>query len=109
MTHSPHHREMWNPGKNKFEAAVRQHLPHRLPAPRGRSQPKPPPQPFRSCQAGYVAHWKVRASAAALREALRGRIKRHHRFLLQLPAKGRNDTLNEAFKVWRAALAAARS
>jgi transposase len=31
-----------------------------------------------------LAHWKVRASAAALREALRGRIKRHHRFLLQL-------------------------
>jgi hypothetical protein len=24
-------------------------------------------------------------------------------------AKGRNDTLNEAFKVWRVALAAARS
>jgi transposase len=31
-----------------------------------------------------LAHWKVRASAATLREALRGRIKRHHRFLLQL-------------------------
>src|SRR5512144_2107943 len=31
-----------------------------------------------------LAHWKVRASAANLREALRGRIKRHHRFLLQL-------------------------
>jgi transposase len=31
-----------------------------------------------------LAHWKVRASAATLREALRGRIKRHHRFLLRL-------------------------
>ena len=31
-----------------------------------------------------LAHWKVRAPAATLREALRGRIKRHHRFLLQL-------------------------
>ena len=31
-----------------------------------------------------LAHWKVRATAATLREALRGRIKRHHRFLLQL-------------------------
>jgi transposase len=31
-----------------------------------------------------LAHWKVRASAATLREALRGRVKRHHRFLLQL-------------------------
>src|SRR5262245_484695 len=31
-----------------------------------------------------LAHWKVRALAATLREALRGRIKRHHRFLLQL-------------------------
>ena len=31
-----------------------------------------------------LAHWKVRASAVTLREALRGRIKRHHRFLLQL-------------------------
>jgi transposase len=31
-----------------------------------------------------LAHCKVRASAATLREALRGRIKRHHRFLLQL-------------------------
>src|SRR6516162_3963198 len=26
-----------------------------------------------------LAHWKVRASAATLREALHGRIKRHHR------------------------------
>jgi transposase len=31
-----------------------------------------------------LAHWKVRASAATLREALHGRIKRHHRFLLRL-------------------------
>ena len=31
-----------------------------------------------------LAHWKVRASAESLREALRGRIKRHHRFLLRL-------------------------
>jgi transposase len=31
-----------------------------------------------------LTHWKVRASAETLREALRGRIKRHHRFLLQL-------------------------
>lgn len=31
-----------------------------------------------------LAHWKVRASASALREALHGRVKRHHRFLLQL-------------------------
>ena len=31
-----------------------------------------------------LAHWKVRAPAATLREALRGRIKRHHRFLLRL-------------------------
>src|SRR5262245_8390038 len=31
-----------------------------------------------------LAHWKVRASAATLREALPGRIKRYHRFLLQL-------------------------
>jgi transposase len=31
-----------------------------------------------------LAHWKVRAPAATLREALRGRVKRHHRFLLQL-------------------------
>src|SRR5262245_31543087 len=31
-----------------------------------------------------LAHWKVRAPAATLREALRGRIKRHYRFLLQL-------------------------
>jgi transposase len=28
-----------------------------------------------------LAHWKVRASAATLREALHGRVKRHHRFL----------------------------
>jgi transposase len=31
-----------------------------------------------------LAHWKVRASATKLRDALHGRIKRHHRFLLQL-------------------------
>jgi transposase len=31
-----------------------------------------------------LAHWKVRASEATLREALHGRIKRHHRFLLRL-------------------------
>src|SRR5262249_10542385 len=31
-----------------------------------------------------LAHWKVRASAATLRAALHGRIKRHHRFLLRL-------------------------
>jgi hypothetical protein len=31
-----------------------------------------------------LAHWKVRASAATLREALHGRIKRHHRFLLRV-------------------------
>jgi len=31
-----------------------------------------------------LAHWKVRASAATLREALHGRIKRHHRFILRL-------------------------
>src|SRR5262245_61534056 len=31
-----------------------------------------------------LAHWKVRALAATLREALRGRIKCHHRFRLQL-------------------------
>jgi transposase len=31
-----------------------------------------------------LAHWKVRASQATLREALHGRIKRHHRFLLGL-------------------------
>jgi transposase len=31
-----------------------------------------------------LAHWKVRASQATLREALHGRIKRHHRFLLAL-------------------------
>jgi len=31
-----------------------------------------------------LAHWKVRASATTLQEALRGRIKRHHRFLLKL-------------------------
>jgi hypothetical protein len=31
-----------------------------------------------------LAHWKVRASAETLREALHGRIKRHHRFLLRL-------------------------
>ena len=34
-----------------------------------------------------LAHWKVRASAATLREALHGRIKRHHRFLLRLHLK----------------------
>jgi transposase len=31
-----------------------------------------------------LAHWKVRASAATLRHALHGRIKRQHRFLLGL-------------------------
>ena len=31
-----------------------------------------------------LAHPKVRASPARLREALRGRVKRHHRFLLDL-------------------------
>jgi transposase len=31
-----------------------------------------------------LAHPKVRASEATLREALRGRVKRHHRFLLRL-------------------------
>ena len=31
-----------------------------------------------------LAHCKVRASTASLREALRGRVKRHHRFLLRL-------------------------
>src|SRR5438552_1090220 len=31
-----------------------------------------------------LAHWMVRASAATLREALHGRIKRHHRLLLRL-------------------------
>lgn len=31
-----------------------------------------------------LAHWKVRASAETLREALQGRIKGHHRFLLRL-------------------------
>jgi len=31
-----------------------------------------------------LVHWKVRASAETLREALRGRIKSHHRFLLRL-------------------------
>jgi transposase len=31
-----------------------------------------------------LAHWKVRASDATLRQALHGRIKRHHRFLLGL-------------------------
>jgi transposase len=31
-----------------------------------------------------LAHWKVRASTETLREALRGRIKRNHRFLLRL-------------------------
>jgi transposase len=31
-----------------------------------------------------LAHWKVRASATTLREALHGRVKRHHRFLLRL-------------------------
>jgi transposase len=31
-----------------------------------------------------LAHWKVRASAVTLREALHGRVKRHHRFLLRL-------------------------
>ena len=31
-----------------------------------------------------LAHRKVRAPRARLREALRGRVKRHHRFLLEL-------------------------
>jgi transposase len=31
-----------------------------------------------------LAHWKVRASAKALQEALQGRVKRQHRFLLKL-------------------------
>jgi hypothetical protein len=31
-----------------------------------------------------LAHPKVRVSEATLREALRGRVKRHHRFLLRL-------------------------
>ena len=31
-----------------------------------------------------LAHTKVRASEATLREALRGRVKRYHRFLLRL-------------------------
>jgi hypothetical protein len=31
-----------------------------------------------------LAHWKVRASTETLSEALRGRIKRNHRFLLRL-------------------------
>jgi hypothetical protein len=41
-----------------------------------------------------LAHWKVRASAATLREALHGRIKRHHRFLLRLHQQV--DTLDAA-------------
>jgi hypothetical protein len=37
-----------------------------------------------SFRAVMPAHWKVRASDATLRQALHGRIKRHHRFLLGL-------------------------
>ena len=47
-----------------------------------------------------LAHWKVRASAVTLREALRGRIKRHHRFLLQLHMQ-QIDALDEPPRVCR--------
>jgi transposase len=42
-----------------------------------------------------LAHCKVRASGAALREALHGRVKRHHRFLLRLHLQ-QIDTLDAA-------------